>query len=180
MKKKSKDYEIQFAGLKEGKHTFEYRLDNAFFDKEFDYKEFNQAKVTVDLLLVKKANMLELFFTVHGTVNVNCDVSNEAYDQPLTGALEIVVKFGSTYEEDDDEIIVLPYGAHEINVKQYLYEVVVLAVPYKKVHPKVLDGTMDSAILDKLEELSPGHKTDINTDNTDPRWDKLKELLNEK
>lgn len=174
---KSKTYGIQFAGLKEGKHTFDYQVDNHFFEEEFQYKEFNNASVNIHLLLHKKPNMLELFFTVSGFVNVNCDVTNEPYDQSIEGDLDLVIKFGDQFE-DNGEILILPYGAHEVNIKQYIYEAVVLAVPLKKVHPKVLDGTMDSPILDKLEELSPGNKS--KKEETDPRWDDLKKLLNEK
>lgn len=168
---------IQFAGLKEGKHDFDYQLDNQFFGERFQYEEFNDANVSVHLELHKKSTMLELFFAVEGSVNVNCDVTNEPYDQPIHGSLELVVKFGDV-AGDQEEVLILPPSAHELNVEQYLYEAVVLAVPYKKVHPKVLDGTMESPILDKLEELSPGNRAAKK--NNDPRWDQLKELLNEK
>jgi len=50
------------------------------------------------------------------------------------------------------------------------------------VHPGVEDGTLQSDILEKLEELSPKEKNKETNDNeeTDPRWDKLKNLLNDK
>lgn len=175
--KKIGDFDIQFAGLKEGKHEYDYHLDNSFFE-EFDYDEFNHARVDVHLLLHKKTTLLELFFTVGGSVNVNCDVSNEPYDQALNGTLELVVKFGEHYNDDEDDMVVLPYGAHQINVSKYIYETVILAVPYKKIHPHVADGTMKSAILDKLKELSPGNGKS-GQQKIDPRWDILKELLNE-
>ncbi len=173
-----KTYNVRFAGLKEGKHHFDYHVDNQFFIDRFQYKEFNNAQVDVHLLLHKKSTMLELFFTVEGTVNVNCDVTNIPYDQPLQGKLELVVKCSDFEEEENEEILVLPHGTNELNVGHYIYEAVVLAVPYKKVHPKVIDGTMDSPILDKLEELSPGYPSE--NEETDPRWDQLKELLNKK
>lgn len=175
--RKNNTYEIRFAGLKEGTHKYAYTVDERLFEDHFQYNEFNKARVNIDLALIKKPNMLELFFEVDGVVNVNCDVSNEPYDQSIHGHLELVVKFGVEYE-DDQEVLILPYGAQDLDVIQYVYEAVVLAVPYKKVHPKVLDGTMDSPVLRKLEELSPGQKSD--QEETDPRWDKLKELLNEK
>ncbi len=169
-------YKIQFTGLKIGKHEFDYHIDKTFFDL-FDYDDFNAVNIDVFLCLEKKENLLELQFKLTGSVNVNCDVSNEPYNQPVKGALNLVVKFGESYNNDNDELLILPYGAYQLSVQQYIYEAIILAVPYKKIHPKVLDGTMNSAIIDKLEELSPDnhHKT-----KTDPRWDKLKNLLNEK
>jgi uncharacterized metal-binding protein YceD (DUF177 family) len=55
----------------------------------------------------------------------------------------------------------------------------VLAVPQKRVHPGVEDGTLQSEILDKLEELQPKENTK-SLEETDPRWDDLKKLLTDK
>lgn len=171
------DFKIKFVGLKEGKHDFNYHVDQSFFTL-FDYSAFNDADVNVALTLDKKSTLLELHFTVSGSVNVNCDVSNVPYDQPIKDELDLVVKFGDRYDDDNDEILILPRADFYLEVQQYIYEAIILAVPYKKVHPQVADGTMDSKILDKLEELSPGSSSNENK-NTDPRWDKLKDLLNE-
>jgi uncharacterized metal-binding protein YceD (DUF177 family) len=59
----------------------------------------------------------------------------------------------------------------------------VLALPSKRIHPGVKDGTLKSDILDKLEELSPKAIDEEETpedDKTDPRWDSLKKLLTDK
>jgi len=171
------DFKIKFVGLKEGKHDFSYHIDQRFFAL-FDYSGFNEADVDVALTLDKKSTLLELHFTINGTVNVNCDVSNEPFDQPISNQLDLVVKFGESYNDDNDEILILPRGDFYLEVQQYIYEAIILAVPYKKVHPRVADGTMDSKILDKLDELSPGSSSE-EKETTDPRWDKLKDLLNE-
>ena len=43
----------------------------------------------------------------------------------------------------------------KLTLQQYIYELIVLSVPTKRIHPGVEDGTLDSEILNKLEELSP-------------------------
>ena len=55
----------------------------------------------------------------------------------------------------------------------------VLAVPAKRIHPGVLDGTLKSEAIKKLEELQPKEDKD-NTEDIDPRWDALKKLLTDK
>ena len=60
-----------------------------------------------------------------------------------------------SYNDDNEEILILPHGEHELNVAQYIYEMIVLAMPIKKVHPGVEDGYIQSDILEKLKELSP-------------------------
>ena len=178
--KELKAYAIQFVGLKVGKHHFDYQIDNTFF-KTFDYEEFNDANLKVNLLLEKKSTLLELTFSVDGLVNVNCDITNEPYNQHIEDTFRLVVKFGEDYNDDNEEILIIPHGEYQINVAQYIYELVVLAVPAKKVHPGIEDGSLDSDILKKLEELSPKDKTIENTtDETDPRWDTLKKLLTDK
>ena len=172
-----KEYEISFFGLKEGLHRFEYEVDKEFFEF-FKYDEFHEAKLFIELEFRKKSNMLELHFAGSGNVNVSCDLSNEPFDLPIEGQLDLVVKFGEHYDDDNDEVLILPHGEHQLNVAQYIYEMMVLAVPSKKVHPGIEDGTLKSDILEKLDELSPENKKEI--EETDPRWDELKKLLIDK
>lgn len=172
-----KDYNIQFVGLKEGKHQFDYSIDNKFFET-FNYDEFNDSSIKVSLYFVKKSTLFELNFITEGTVEVPCDVTNELYNQEIDSEMPLVIKFGPEYNNDNEEILILPHEAYEFNVAQFIYEMIVLAVPNKRVHPKVIDGTMESEALNKLKELEI--KEEKTVENTDPRWDKLKNLITEK
>lgn len=173
-------YTIPFVGLKLGKHQFEYDIDNEFFE-HFEYDDLNSSNVKIDLLLEKKTTMMELTFKASGSVNVNCDLTNEPYDQPIDGSLFLVIKFGEKFNDENEDLLILPHGEYEVNVQQYIYELIVLSIPLKRVHPGVEDGTLDSEVLDKLEELSINNNENKNDeDEIDPRWDKLKNLLNDK
>jgi uncharacterized metal-binding protein YceD (DUF177 family) len=125
---------------------------------------------------------MQLNFKAVGTVNVNCDVTNEPYNEQIKDEFELIVKFGEDYNDDNEEILVVPYGEYELNVAHYIYELIALAVPSKRVHPGVEDGTLKSEILDKLNELSisSDQKEKEETIETDPRWDSLKKLLTDK
>lgn len=178
--KKLKDYVIPFIGLKLGKHRFEYHIDNTFFTL-FDYDEFNSVDVDVSLCMNKKNTMLELDFEAKGSVNLNCDLTNEAFDQKIEGQLNLVIKFGNEREEVNEELLIIPHGEHEVEVQQYIYEAIVLSVPVKRIHPGVQDGTMQSDMLKKLEELRPKTAEEKrNSGEIDPRWNKLKTLLKDK
>lgn len=171
----SKEYIIPFIGLKLGNHQFHYHIDNTFF-KSFDYDEFNDCDVNITIKLEKKNTLLELSFFSEGIVNLPCDVTNELFDQTINGDFHLIVKFGLEYNDDNEEILILPQEAYEIDIAQYIYELIVLSVPSKRVHPDVLNGTMKHDALDVLEKLNHNKKTVDNT-TTDPRWDKLKDLL---
>ena len=175
-----KEFIIPFVGLKLGKHHFDYYIDGTFFEY-FEYDDFNAVEVNVDMVFDKKASFFELDFSVEGFVNVNCDVTNESYNQNLKGDFHLVVKFGQEYNDENEEVLILPHGEYEINIAQYIYELIVLSVPVKRIHPGVEDGSLKSDILDKLEELSPGReqKKESNED-IDPRWNTLKNLLTDK
>ena len=169
-----KEFNIPFVGLKEGKHLFQYKIDNTFFEL-YDYNEFEKSSINVTLEFVKKSTLFELEFTASGTVNVPCDVTNEYFDLEITATLPLVVKFGQEYNDENEEILILPHEVYQFSVAQFIYEMIVLGIPNKRVHPKVLDGTMETEALEQLEI-----KEKKTVETTDPRWDKLKNLITEK
>jgi len=175
-----KAFTIPFVGLKAGEHLFEYDIEQSFFE-HFEYEDFNDSNIKVAVILNKKSTLLELNFKISGTINVNCDVTNEPYDQEIESEFDLVVKFGEEYNDEDMDILIISHGEYEINIQQYIYELIVLAVPNKRIHPGVEDGTLDSEILKKLEELSPKSAEEKeNKEDIDPRWNTLKKLLTDK
>ena len=176
-----KAYDIQFVGLKLGKHIYDYEINQTFFEY-FEFDEFNTINVNLNIRLEKKTTLLELNFSGNGSVNINCDVSNEPYDQPINFNFNLVVKFGQEYNNENDSILIIPHGSYEINIAQYIYELIVLSIPQKRIHPGVEDGTLNSEILRKLEDLSPNAdlKGESSSNDVDPRWNKLKKLLTDK
>lgn len=181
---KSKEYVIPFVGLKLGKHKFEYQIDNAFFEI-FDYNEFQNSNIRVNVVFNKKSNLFEIDFSHKGTINVPCDLTSEEFDLPIKGKLKLIVRFGETFNNDNEELLILPFGEFELDIAQYIYEMIILSIPHRRVHPGIKDGTLQSEALTKLKELAikeekKKKKEEKEEENTDPRWDKLKQLLTDK
>jgi uncharacterized metal-binding protein YceD (DUF177 family) len=184
---KTKQYLIPFVGLKLGKHHFEYQISNAFFES-FDYDEFKNSDIKVNVVLEKKSTMLELIFKQQGTVNVPCDLTSEDFDLAVEGDMKLIVRFGEVYNNDNEDLLILPFGEFEIDIAQYMYEMIVLSVPLRRVHPGVEDGSLKTEALTKLNELILKEQTEVEDkeeeenkeENIDPRWDKLKQLLTDK
>lgn len=174
-----KDFNIPFVGLKLGSHLFEYKIDKTFFEA-FNFDEYSNVNISVDIDFTKKTTLMEIAIHINGTVNVPCDTTNIPFDQAVEGNLNLVVKFGPEYNDDNEDILILPHEAYQINLAQYIYELIVLSVPSKRIHPKVLDGTMQSEALDKLNDLQITTEKPVENTETDPRWDKLKNLITEK
>jgi uncharacterized metal-binding protein YceD (DUF177 family) len=187
--KSTNEYLIPFIGLKLGKHQFEFFINKKFFD-QFSFDEFESCDIKADVMLEKKATMLEISFKHKGTVNVPCDLTGEQFDLAIKGAIKLVVQFGEEFNNDNDELLILPHGEHQIDLAQYLYEMIVLSIPQKRVHPGVKDGTLQTEVLIKLNELqvkdprasekSKKLKEEKKEEEVDPRWDKLKQLLTDK
>ncbi|MCH9661083.1 MAG: DUF177 domain-containing protein [Bacteroidetes bacterium] len=178
--KELKEFTIPFVGLKLGEHTYNFDITNKFFE-HFEYDEFNEVSLSIDALLNKKTTLLEFTLSFNGDINVNCDITNEPYNQEVKGDYHFVVKFGDEYNNENEDLLILPHGSYEVNIQQYIYESIVLAMPSRRIHPGVEDGSLQSDILDKLEELSPKLETEAEEeDTTDPRWDDLKKLLTDK
>jgi len=171
----NKEFVIPFAGLKLGIHQFNFKVSNTFFSS-FGYEDFNAASLKVTVNLNKTATVIELMISGKGHVNVDCDLSREPFDLPINAELELVIKFGEAFNDEAEDILVLPHGEHEVDISQYIYEMFVLAVPQKKIHPGVEDGSLKSVVLDRLREMEPNQDRKSDKEN-DPRWDALKKLL---
>lgn len=177
--KELKDFDISFIGLKEGEHRFEYQIDNKFFDA-FQYDEYEGASLKVELVFVKKATLLELEFVVSGTVNVPCDISGEPFDLEVSGELSLIVKFGDEFNDDNEEVLIIPHSAYKINVAQYMYEMIVLSVPQKRIGVDIDKSEAGKKAFEVLEDLKIKKDKKDKEETIDPRWGKLKDLLIDK
>ena len=164
---------INTSGLKTGTHKFDFNIDNKFFEG-FDYFDFKSAKLKTKLTLEKKETILNLTFETKGNIKVPCDLSMEVFEMFSLSSFSLVVKYGEMYNDESDEILILPHNSNQIDISQYIYEMVVLSVPYKKIHPGIKDGSLKSDILEKLKLFQPKEKKQLEHDS---RWNKLKDLL---
>ncbi|MBB1149063.1 MULTISPECIES: DUF177 domain-containing protein [unclassified Myroides] len=187
-----KTYSISFIGLKNGEHTFEYQVDSNFF-KHYNYDDFNSIQANISVLLNKKATLLEINLKAKGIANVPCDVTNEDFDLPIENEFNLIVKFGEEFNNDHDEVLIVPFNEYEVNLTQYIYELVALAIPVKRVSPEAAEDEFDEDEFDFLfdsdeedEDIdledSQAESADEDSENEDidPRWEKLKKLLTDK
>jgi uncharacterized metal-binding protein YceD (DUF177 family) len=161
---------IPFHGLKAGRHHYEYEIDNEFFE-HFEYAEVKEGRFRVDIHLEKQERMLELEFGIEGQVKLVCDRCAGEYMQRVNGSNRLIVKFGPEQQEISDEILVIPESKHQLNISAYIYEYIILHLPYKRVHPPGENG--DSTCDPEMIRLLEGR---TKRTSTDPRWDELKKI----
>ena len=165
-----KDFVLEFSGLDEGIHAYEFIVDDKFF-AQFELSEISEGKVKVDLQLDKQASMMVLDFDIEGRIICVCDRCLEEYPEHISGQEQIIVKFNEDKSEETDEIKVLSPSDHQMDISRDIFEFITLMLPYKKVHPLDKKGksTCDPEIIKILENLSVQN-------NIDPRWDELKKI----
>jgi uncharacterized metal-binding protein YceD (DUF177 family) len=170
-----KEYIIQFVGLSLGEHKFEFEVTDKFFEN-LEFSEIKQANIHINLNLLKQSQMMVLQFEISGTVKALCDLCASEFDLPISGDHKLIVKVGgSDTGNEDDDIITVAANEHELDLSTYLYEYITLSLPIKRVHPVDKDGnsTCDTETLEKLDKFivdEPGEE------ETDPRWNGLKDI----
>ncbi len=169
----SRQFVIQFGGLSVGTHEYEFEINDQFFE-DFESTEVEHVKAKVNLSLVKQNSLLTLNFNIKGTFGVACDRCLANFDIPFETRQALVVKNGNV-EESNDEILVLPHGAAEVNLAQPLYEFISLAIPPRKV-PCELDSKKYVCDVETLNRLNNIAVEQDPEEPVNPIWDKLKNV----
>ena len=166
------EFSVNIIGLSHSAHEFKYSLGNAFFD-EFGKDLLEKGNFEATVVLDKHETFIEGSFRFKGTARLVCDRSLEPFDYPLESSHKIVFKYGQEEAEVTDEIVIIPEDKPTLNIGQYLYEFVGLALPMKRLHPKFReleeddDGSVGKIIYSSSTEVEGA---------IDPRWEKLKKL----
>lgn len=155
---------IPFVGLKTGSHTFQFTVSNAFFE-EFEYSIIHSGTVHVDLVLEKKETMMIGVFSCEGEVATHCDRCNDPLDVFIKGSFRLIFKQGTDLS-DDESLIVLPPEAFELDVSPYIYELITVFLPVRKVHE---EGGCNEEMVKALSQylLNPEDEGDEEYDDED-------------
>lgn len=174
------DCKVPFKGLKEGKHEFLIELNDDFVSKQ-GIEAFKDLNVEVHLRLIKRERFLEAIINVSGNATTECDRCLDDMSLEIETESKFIVKIDNELtDEDDDEIIYVKETEHELDLTQTIYEIIVLAIPLKKVHPNDEDGiaTCNSSMLSFInsEDNIPSEEDGSREEDIDPRWAGLKNI----
>lgn len=147
-------YSIAYKGLKNGLHEVDFDVDGALF-KAYESKEIKDGRCKVHVDIDKSDTQLILDVTIDGHVVCECDRCLEDCTIPVhfDGRLTVFVS-DHQGEYDGDYMWVSP-DEEDINLIQYIYESIVLSLPYRRVHP---DGECDP---DMMVRFTPATDTAI-------------------
>lgn len=174
-----------------GTQTFEYHLGKQFF-VNMESADIHDADLTVTLTVDHNGELYNLDFQVEGTVTLICDRCLDDLIFPIETSYNISVKYGEDYNDDSDDLLVIPESDNYLNVAYMIYDTVALAIPIKHVHPLGKCNRQMSAMLkkhrarrsddedteleDSLIEEMDSMPDPADDQPADPRWDGLKKL----
>ena len=172
------DTTIQFSGLKSGRYEYHYALDGSFF-KSYENEELSEGKVNFDVILERRERTLVFNFSFNGFIMSTCDRCLGEIEVPVSGQETLCVKFSDNETSDNEDVLILPESAYQIDLAQWMYEYVVVSMPIQKVHP---EGQCDAEMLQYLSNEDFEHDgqkdgSEGESRDTDPRWDALKQLI---
>lgn len=175
---KLSEYAIAFKGLKDGKHEWTYDLDDSFFTL-FETSLIEKGELRAKVMMDKSVTMLTLDFELRGNVETLCDNCLSPLEVPVRHKSRLFVKFGAEYDEPSDEIVIIPHDEHELNVAQWLYEFICLALPIRHVHKRDKNGqpACDPEMIQKLNQYLVVEKESETNHEVDPRWEALKHIV---
>lgn len=165
-------YIIPIEGLSVGHHDFTYNLERDFFEA-IEYADFT-ADVRVDVELDKQDQLLELTFSVRGIIHTECNRCLREIDLPIDGSYELLIKYGDA--RDDGEIVFIPEGTREIDIKQYLYEFTGLSIPMQHTCADTEYEQCPEAVRNILNQEPKEDENDIKS----KVWDALEDLTFDK
>lgn len=173
-------YNIQFSGLKAGKHEFEFKIEKDFFS-HFENTDIDDANIEVYVDFEKNERYLALDFHLEGTIQTVCDRCLDDLTIEIDYAPRLYVNFGDETSDltDIDDTMVLSRSEDKIGLAKHFYDYILLNMPIQRVHPDDEDGNSacDPEMLKKIEKYQAG-ETESDDNEIDPRWDKLKGLYN--
>lgn len=173
-------YNIDIFKLSNARHNYTFEVSSSFFEA-FEDSEVTDGQIDIIVELRKSETMIEVNVQMKGSVKLTCDRSSEIYDHILDTDNNIIFKYGDGWEELSDEIITIPRGEQRINLAQYIYEFIGLAIPMKRLHPRFDQDEIEDDENNEMIYSSYNDSEEEESDNTaseelDPRWAKLKEI----
>ncbi|MBT3242760.1 MAG: DUF177 domain-containing protein [Bacteroidetes bacterium] len=147
-------YRIPFYSFGNGKHEFEFDLDDDFFTY-FEDSEFSHGDVKVKVKMDKSDHQLQFDLSLNGDVEVSCDRCLDQFMQELDSKYILYGKFGEGNSEEEFDVVWIPRNEHEVDLAPYLYEYIVLSLPIKRIHPDKEEGVSgcDEDMMNRLDEI---------------------------
>ena len=167
------DYKIKLGGITNGKNSFSFEIKDQFFEA-FTLSDVEHAEIIATALLDKDGEKLALTLNIDGKINkLLCDICTEEISINITAEINVLIKITDEDLMSTDQILYIKNSDNSIDLKQLIFELIILNLPKKRQHSLNNKGkvTCDKKMVSLIEKYTVKEEK-----LSDPRWDALKGL----
>lgn len=134
------NYTIDYQGLSLGSHHFSFPFSDDLF-AIWDESPIRHGKGMIEIEMERHTNFMELSVDIEGEVELECDRCMDPYGQAIHFDGQTVVKVSNkaSSEESDEDIIWIAQSEDKLDLRQWLYESIILSLPLARVHTDIED-----------------------------------------
>ena len=125
-------YLIDYMSLSSGLHTFDFEVDGSLF-AEMESNEIKGGDCKVHVCVNVSETKLDVNVMISGVVVVECDRCLEDCNMPIDYSGQLLVRFSDLQHDYDGDVMWIAKG-DQLSLKQYIYESIVISLPYRRVH----------------------------------------------
>lgn len=125
---------MELASLPDGKFEQDFECATDFF-KNMEITDVISSDVKVHLDLVKKNDAYDCNFHCKGMLQIPCDRCLDPLDHEVDTVYHVTVKYGDSYNDESDDLLVIPDSCRSLNVAYMLKDTILLTIPLRHVHP---------------------------------------------
>ena len=141
---------IPIVGLSNGEHNYSFSIGNSFFE-QFGNEEIKSSDIAVDVVIKKSSAWMGVTCSIYGSVVVECDRCLEDCPIAIDYNDNLLVKFSDETDYYDGEVMWISPAEDMVDLTQYIYESIVLSLPYSRVHQ---EGECNPEMLASFSEIT--------------------------
>ena len=126
-------YSIGYKSLSNSTFDYDYEVDDSLF-AAYESREVLGGNCDVKVVLAKTDSQLDLDVTIEGSVVCECDRCLEPCDVDIDYEGHLIVRLSTEEGEYDGEVMWLNPAEENLDLTQYIYESIILSLPYQRVH----------------------------------------------
>src|SRR5262245_44803583 len=151
---RQENFKVNIIGLSLSAHRFDFKFGDEFFET-YGRGLVSNGAFAASVVLDKRETIIEATFHIEGATRLTCDRSLEEFDHPMHIDGTILFKYGAEATELSDEIVLITRDQASLDLGQYLYELIGINVPMKRLHPRFRQDGLEESDIRLVYSSSP-------------------------
>lgn len=165
-------YKIDLKNLLQDHLSLEYKIEDDFFTA-LESQDVRGGNLVCQVDIKRSSGNYILCFHSKGSVKVICDRCLDEMELSVDATNHLTVKFGPEAFDEGDEVITVSEEEGILDAAWSIYEFIVLSLPIQHVHE---EGECNETMMTELYRHAVSEEE--KEEETDPRWNELKKIMN--